>query len=521
MRLTLRVKVLGLSGVAALLLIGLGGISLTGQLAVGDLLTRSLVVNEALSHHQSADMMHDALRGDVLSLELAKDADEVARITKDVADHAKEFHDQIASNKALPLDGEVKAALDKAEPLEVAYIATAQQVFTVAATDRAKAIALVPEYEKAFEAAEVELGAVTDTIVGELDKIRKERETIYQRSLIATSTAAVLALLILAAVGIILSNRMIRPVRAMGTALDAMAKGDWTAKVEVRSGDEIEDMANSLSRMADAVRALLLGVSERAGSLEKSSAELTATSAGMARDAETTAGQAGTVSTAAEQVSTSIATVASASTELSQSVQEIATQTSEAARVAGEAVRTTGEVGATITRLGASSLQIGEVVKTITAIAEQTNLLALNATIEAASAGEAGKGFAVVAGEVKSLARQTADATEDIARRVTAIQTDAAASVEAIARITAIIEKINQATQTIASAVEEQSATTGEISRTVQDAARGGSDIATAIGSVAATAQATTGGARQVSSTARDLAQVAVDLRGLIAQLRS
>jgi methyl-accepting chemotaxis protein len=520
MRLTLRAKVLGLSGLAAALLVGLGAISLTGQLAVGDLLGHSLVVNEALSHHQSADMMHDALRGDVLSLQLAKEPAEIARISKDVADHAKEFRDQIAANRQLPLNDTVKSALAKAEPLEEAYISKAEEIFKTAATDRAKALTLLPDYEKAFEAAEEELGGITDKIVAELNHVREMRESVYSNSLMATASAAVVALTILLVTGFILSGRMVRPVRAMGAALDSMAKGDWTAKVDVTSGDEIEDMAHSLSRMADAVRALLLGVTERAAALEKSSTELNTTSAGMTRDAETTAGQAGNVSTAADQVSTSIATVASAATELSQSVQEIASQTSEAARVAGEAVRTTGEVGVTITRLGDSSQQIGEVVKTITAIAEQANLLALNATIEAASAGEAGKGFAVVAGEVKSLARQTADATEDISRRVTAIQTDAAASVEAITRISAIIEKINQATQTIASAVEEQSATTGEISRTVQDAARGGSDIATAIGSVATAAQATTGGARQVSQAARDLAQVAADLRGLIAQLR-
>src|SRR4029079_181014 len=136
-------------------------------------------------------------------------------------------------------------------------------------------------------------------------------------------------------------------------------------------------------------------------------------------------------------------------------------------------------------RLGESSTAIGNVVKVITSIAEQTNLLALNATIEAARAGDAGKGFAVVASEVKDLAQETARATEDISRRVDAIQSDTTNAVEAIAEISRIIAKINDYQVTIASAVEEQTATTGEMSRSVGDAANGTSEIAQTISEVA------------------------------------
>jgi methyl-accepting chemotaxis protein len=183
------------------------------------------------------------------------------------------------------------------------------------------------------------------------------------------------------------------------------------------------------------------------------------------------------VAVSAGEVSAKVATVATGTDEMALSIREISVNASEAAGVAADAMSVAAETTQTITRLGEPSAEIGNVIKVITGIAAQTNLLARNATIEAARAGEAGKGFAVVASEVKDFAQETAKATEDIGRRVAAIQSDTAVAVEAISRISSVIERVHGFQTTIASAVEEQNATTNEMGRNVAQAAASSAEI--------------------------------------------
>lgn len=269
------------------------------------------------------------------------------------------------------------------------------------------------------------------------------------------------------------------------------------------------------------LKAVLEKVAENSSAMAAASEELSAVSTQMSSNAEETAAQAGVVSAASEQVSANTQTVATGIEEMSASIKEIAKNATEAAKVATTAVKAAETTNATIGKLGDSSMEIGKVIKVITSIAQQTNLLALNATIEAARAGEAGKGFAVVANEVKELAKETAKATEDIGQKIDAIQADTKAAIGAIGQISSVINQINDISNTIASAVEEQTATTNEISRNIAETSKGTSEIAENITSVAETAKNTTEGARNSQKAAEELARMAAELQQIVSEFNA
>ncbi len=254
-------------------------------------------------------------------------------------------------------------------------------------------------------------------------------------------------------------------------------------------------------------------------SLASASEELTATSQQMSANAEETSAQANVVSASSEQVNRNLQTVATGSEEMSASIKEIAKNAHESAKVAIGAVKVADDTNQVVSKLGDSSTEIGQVIKVITSIAQQTNLLALNATIEAARAGEAGKGFAVVANEVKELAKQTAKATEDISRKIEAIQGDTKNAVGAIGQISGVIKQVNDIANTIATAVEEQNATTNEMARNVGEAAKGSGEITKNISGVADAAKSTTQGANDSLKAAQALTKMSTDLRDLVQRL--
>jgi methyl-accepting chemotaxis protein len=300
----------------------------------------------------------------------------------------------------------------------------------------------------------------------------------------------------------------------------AAAQGDLTKTISVSGDDAIGQMGQSLGAFFDDLRNSVSNIANTAQSLGESSGELSSISQQMAGNAEETSAQANVVSAASEEISRSVQTVATGSEEMSASIREISHNAQEAARVAASAVQVAESTNKTVGKLGESSAEIGEVVKVINSIAEQTNLLALNATIEAARAGEAGKGFAVVANEVKELANQTGKATEEIGGKIQAIQTDTQSAVEAIAEITKVIDQINDISNTIASAVEEQTATTAEIGRNVDEAARGSAEINHNISGVAQAAAETSEGVGQTQKAAEQLSAMANDLKNLVSQFK-
>jgi methyl-accepting chemotaxis protein len=309
-------------------------------------------------------------------------------------------------------------------------------------------------------------------------------------------------------------------VRAVARVTAALATGDLTVAAAVSGRDELGRMATDLDSATTVMRGGVSRMAEVAVTLSSAAEELTAVSASLQTGAHEAAQRATAASAATEQVSGGVQTLSAGAEEMTASIAEIAVNATRAAEVATSAMRTAEATNTQVADLGAASTEIGDVVKLITAIAEQTNLLALNATIEAARAGDLGKGFAVVAGEVKDLAQQTAQATEQITTRIAAIQSSSTAAAGAIGQIHHVIAQIGDYTTTIASAVEQQTATTQEMSRSVSETATSSSEVARTVSGVAEVAAATTDGAGATRQAAGDLADLAGDLRTLVGGFR-
>jgi methyl-accepting chemotaxis protein len=266
-----------------------------------------------------------------------------------------------------------------------------------------------------------------------------------------------------------------------------------------------------LIRFADefeaAVGAIVSNVSASAVQLEQAAGTLT-------RTAETTQSLSSQVAGASEEASSNMQSVATATEELSASVNEIGRRVRESNKIAEAAVLQAQQTDGRIGKLSRAAQEIGDVVKLITAIAEQTNLLALNATIEAARAGDAGRGFAVVASEVKSLASQTAKATDEISSHILGMQGATQESVAAIKEIGGTIGQISSIASSIAGAVEQQSAATQEIARSVQNVAQGTHEAAANITQVNRGATETGSASEEVLNSAKTLSTESTRLRG-------
>jgi methyl-accepting chemotaxis protein len=356
----------------------------------------------------------------------------------------------------------------------------------------------------------------------QLNEKSKEDLESASRSLVWTLSAATLASI---GIGVFVAIFLARGISASTSAVlrqaEAIAAGDLTRDdLKVRSHDELGDLTVAVNKMSGSLKKMIVSIRANAMQVASASEELNSTSQQITANSEETSAQADVVSKAAQTVSQNLQTVATGAEEMGASIKEIAKNATEAARVATGAVRVAETTTATVSKLGDSSTEIGQVIKVITSIAQQTNLLALNATIEAARAGEAGKGFAVVANEVKELAKETAKATEDISRKIEAIQTDTKAAVEAIASISGVINQINDISGTIATAVEEQNATTNEMSRNVSEAAQGSGEITSNIAGVAEAAQGTTRGAADTQKASQQLVETSNELRHLVEQFK-
>ncbi len=343
------------------------------------------------------------------------------------------------------------------------------------------------------------------------------------------------------------SRRVIRPLHTIRDAMLKVAAGDLAVDTGyARRRDEIGALAGALEtfrqqamdklRIEEQERERHAGAAARQRAIEgyvgefeslvrqtldqlnDASSQMRTTSAGLSSVSSQTNSRVKIAEKASGEASHSVESVASASQELSASIDDISRQASHAAGIASRAVNRARETDDTVQGLAKSAGRIGEVVGLINSIAAQTNLLALNATIEAARAGEAGRGFAVVASEVKSLASQTAKATDDISEQIADIQKVASDAIEAIKAIGGIIGEVNEVATAIAAAVEEQGAATQEITRSTQHAAQGTRNVSENITGVKTDADAAAAAAENVKRASETLETQSLALSNQVTQ---
>lgn len=387
------------------------------------------------------------------------------------------------------------------------------------------------EQDTVILATEKNLSEVTRALEPLLDALHDNAESMANNQATSVSSGAhktviiaevtmVIVLIVALITATIMAGGIARPVQNVATTLDRIANNDFTMQVTSDRQDEIGDMTRALDRTVAALRQAIGEVTVQSKSVDERAAEVDVVSTQVAATAEENTAKASTAATGAQEVSTNVATVAAAAEEMTAAISEISRNVTDVANIAREADGKAEGARQEMNSLAKASEEITDALNIIRAIAEQTNLLALNATIEAARAGEAGRGFAVVAGEVKNLARQSAEATVRIDALVQAVQSRATTANAAITEVAKVVRHIAEVQTSVAGAVEEQTATTQEIGRAVNEVNLGVAEISRAVTGVNEAATVASAAATQANSVANSLKGAARNLAEVVGRFR-
>lgn len=506
-RIESKLKAISFAGAALACVLGIVG--LRGLRAVNATMVAMHTTEVALSNHKDADMMHDALRGDVLAALLAADEVGLKEAGDDLAEHAGRFRALLTANLSLPLGDEARRVLVDAQPVMEAYIASAEQMLTEARRDQSAAKAKYPTFLTSFRDLETRMSAISETVEA-LNQQAQHDAT----SAADSAMASMMVVLVLTVLGLFFGTTLVGRgiVRALQQVVDAMTDissgaGDLTRRLPAEGDDELTALARAFNAFMTQLHGLVVEVRDVSNRLSVNAQALSASTANLSDSTIRQAAGVEETTTTLQAVANQVRLTASDS----QGSAADAGKAREAARAGADVVHTAVEGIGAVER---SAAQITTITETLDTIAFQTNLLALNAAVEAARAGEAGRGFAVVATEVRALSGRSAESAKEVRRLI-------ADAVGKVRNATGAVNESGSALREIVEAIGRTGAGIDTIAQRAREQATSVDELCRAAAQLDTTTQANATTSTALKATADALAREGDALQKLVGRFRT
>lgn len=483
-----------------------GGIGLFNANLLTIAIDESQRMGLAMENSQEADMMHDAVRGDVLLALLSgmtKDASQLAEAESGLAEHAATFNKSLASLQATADTPDLKAMIGNTLPLVAQYLATAANIQKLAANDAAAAQAAAPEFQKLFAALETQMSKQSKAIAQHVMEVNELAKLEAGQTKVQIASALVFASLVMLWAGLWLARRLTRPMNEAVNIADQLAQGNLAGTVTPSGNEETIKLLAAMGRMQSSFASIVRGVKTHAESVALASAEIAQGNQDLSMRTEQQASSLQQTAASMEELGSKVSQNAGSAAQANQ----LARSASEVAVKGGEVV---SQVVDTMKGINESSRKISDIIQVIDGIAFQTNILALNAAVEAARAGEQGRGFAVVASEVRSLAGRSAEAAKEIKALINA-------SVERVAHGTALVDQAGVTMTEVVGSIRRVTDIMGEISAASNEQSLGVAQVGQAVTLMDQATQQNAALVEQMAAAASSLKSQAQDLVQMVA----